>query len=332
MGDDCLASYFYEFNIGEIDMGKKVHVVLDIDGVLAGHDKPTAEETALFFLRKGAVIFLERPHYIFPGVIEFLQVLSAHPDITVSIFSAEEAERNELLMEQLLKLAMKEGSCDVIKPMQILSRSDIERLKKDGCYTKNLSKVSAAGGSLENVVLIDDDETYVSPGQEKNLLKAPWAETSHFDNLLYRKVQKKEAGVFAPAKFGGSAQSANAIFYATGLLFDAIRTANETNKPVTEVLFEKQFIQIAKADRDYAGTFVQEGGLHYQARYRELYCENKYYLLGLEALQKVNPALTLTTPQTMRASLSAPPTAEEQAKISELLMDEVNDKEGCSIM
>jgi len=63
----------------------QIHVVLDIDGVLCCSG---AKENASFYKEKGAVLSAIKTYYVFPGVIELLQLFFANREIKVSFFSA----------------------------------------------------------------------------------------------------------------------------------------------------------------------------------------------------------------------------------------------------
>lgn len=165
---------------------KKHHIVLDIDMVLALHDGREAKY-ASFFLKKGAIFQAIKTHYIFPGVIEFLQLLFQDKDLKVSFFSSGIKRRNDIFVENLLRLALGEDRYETVKKdVLILSRNDLisigeeEEEKEHALYgrrpgnnQKDLLKVLQEGELLENVILIDDDPSYAACGQVKNMLYVP---------------------------------------------------------------------------------------------------------------------------------------------------------------
>ncbi|OJU80200.1 MAG: hypothetical protein BGO10_03170 [Chlamydia sp. 32-24] len=109
-------------------------------------------------------------------------------------------------------------------------------------------------------------------------------------------------------------RSVNRIYYVVGLLFTALKEAREKNKSLSSVLFGMQF---------------EKKGNHYQNNFAKLYKDDRYYLLGLEKLQEINPNLKLLTPYDYLESKSQNFSEEDRARISKY-MDEEDD--GCVIM
>jgi len=82
-----------------------INLVFDIDGVLACNAIGSTK-IAAFFLKKGAIITALKTHYVFPGVIELMQLLFQTENIKVSFFSSGDRQRNEIFVKQLLELAL----------------------------------------------------------------------------------------------------------------------------------------------------------------------------------------------------------------------------------
>lgn len=184
-----------------------VNVVLDIDGVLCCNSV-RSKEAASFYLRKGAIISAIKTHYVFPGVIEFLQLLFRTENIRVSFFSSGDRQRNEMFVEEILKCAIgKEGYEKVQKSVVILSRehmvSNTDHNSKaqyqtygltNGNKKKDVSKVLRDDETLQNTVLIDDDHSYIQYGQEKNVLKVPGADNRDYRGCEYELEAYTEEG------------------------------------------------------------------------------------------------------------------------------------------
>lgn len=160
-----------------------MHVVLDIDGVLACRSA-SGIERASFFKKKGAILTAIKTHYIFPGVIELIKLLHQTEGVRVSFFSSGAKERNDIFVDCLLKLALDEKKYKSIKQdVRILSKKDLTIRDDDdgrnlnalynikgGVKQKDLREILQGEELLENVVLIEDDSSYVASGQVENLL------------------------------------------------------------------------------------------------------------------------------------------------------------------
>ncbi len=175
------------------------NLVFDIDNVLADTEVSEVNEIK-FYQQKGFVLSAIKTHYIFPGVIELMQLLFRMPDVRVSFFSSGHQSRNELFVEKLLERALgKEHHLKIKDDVQILSgKKDIGntdlsintkeesqiQLNKYGLYDgnnkKSLEKVVEHKGNLENCVLIDDDSSWIKCGQEGNYLYVPALYTRDF--------------------------------------------------------------------------------------------------------------------------------------------------------
>lgn len=173
-----------------------IHIVLDIDGVLACSRVENIQQ-AKFFKNKGAILTAIKTHYIFPGVLEFIKLLFQTENVKISFFSAGDKKRNIVFVDQLLKLSLPEIEYEEVKSkICILSRDDLtepthEEGRKQyelydvypGNRQKDLSKALENSEFLENAVLIDDDSSYIACGQAKNILYVPESENSNFTVL-----------------------------------------------------------------------------------------------------------------------------------------------------
>lgn len=171
---------------------KTFNVVFDIDDVLAVSEIEKSN-ISKFFEEKGLVLTAIKTYYVFPGVIEMMQLLFSMPDVRVSFFSSAHQNRNELFVEKLLERALGcERYIEIKKKIQILSGTTRERSTdlikntskesekqlnqyglRHGNKKKSLEKVVGQGENLDNCVLIDDDSSWVKYGQEGNFLHVP---------------------------------------------------------------------------------------------------------------------------------------------------------------
>lgn len=166
--DDSIATGFYEDDISKIE---KKHPWVSL------------------FRSKGLYLHALKPHIIHPGVLELIQFLDTIPYVRMSFFSSGIKERNELLVPELLCLSLGKKRYESIQDKVVIcSRNDLEKAAESlknaqydyygfcsGNDTKDLNKILREDEDLEWAILVDDDQSYVHYGQEKNLLKIPMA-------------------------------------------------------------------------------------------------------------------------------------------------------------
>ena len=171
---------------------KPFNVVFDIDDVLAVTRASNANEVK-FYGEKGFILTAIKTHYIFPGVIEMMQLLFRMPDVRISFYSSCHQNRDELFVEKLLERSLgKEHYLQIRGDVKILSgkkdngTSDLDRstsidiqlqknkfgLLSGGGNKKSLEKILGSNENLENCVLIDDQSSFIKYGQESNYLFA----------------------------------------------------------------------------------------------------------------------------------------------------------------
>jgi len=181
-----------------------VHIVFDIDGVLAAPGILDSHQGD-FFHKKGFVLTAIKTHYIFPGVIELLRLLLQTENLHVSFFSSGGKERNVIFVQEILQQAIGIEEYKKIKgSVQILSREDLsasmsaigrereelanikntEQRKTYGMGLGNMAKdLTKIQKDLENVVLVEDDSSYVAYGQARNLLYVPETDQYSYERL-----------------------------------------------------------------------------------------------------------------------------------------------------
>lgn len=169
---------------------RPVHVVLDIDSVLACINAQSDQE-ASFFLHNGAIIQAIKTHYIFPGVIEFLQLLFQMDHIRVSFFSAGSEKRNKTFVNQLLKIVLPQKKYKKTRKNVLVFSKDY--LASPG-LKKDLTIVLEDPIPLEDTILIDDRLENRASDQFNNLLWVPPTDLSHFRALEISKVYSYTEG------------------------------------------------------------------------------------------------------------------------------------------
>lgn len=296
-----------------------VHIVFDIDGVLALIDRARSfvysKETTTFFSNHASILQVSRSdgppdiYYLVPGVLELMQLLFSRTDVLVSFFSAGSDGRNSEFVKQLLTKALGSEHYKRIAPnLMILNRTHVTSLEvidfqvlqnqldryglhSMASYKKDLTKTLRQGCSLENTIFIEDNPDVVYSGQERNLLFCSDARPEYYaflskgDTVTYSSYFRFFCACFVGIQCASAEDElfrrVNSIYYTTGLLMECI----EKNKAGTmlEDLFRLQFEASSCEDR-----FVP--------RFRAAHKTQHYYDQGLSHLQKINPNLSFNTP------------------------------------
>lgn len=281
-------------------------IVFDIDGVLAGHEDLEDNEK-LYFLRKSALISAEKAeHQIFPGVIELMRYLYAQPNIQIAFFSGGKKERNEELVEKLLIKSLGEKRYKEIKPsLIILSRGP----DFGGKETKDLTMVlkKQGSGSLESVILIDDQVSSCDIDQKRNFLHS-YGSTKRYHAALTKVAQKGHEKFFFDY---------NSIFYTAGILAHCI-SLFEKGEDLKHFLFTHQF------RREASGSLF---GYEFNPESRKA---KKYYEYGLYILRQLNPQMSFVSAEDYAEHLNAPMTQEEHEVIEQF--NQLEPAEECGIM
>lgn len=144
-------------------------------------------------------------------------------------------------------------------------------------YKKDLSKIV---DDLSWTIIIEDDESFIYKGQERNLLKVPRVEGEFDDAYRYRESYSSAQFIEKMLDF----RYLNNIFYATGLLFSALEIVQKENKTLADVLFQLQFKEIENK---------------YTSKWNWLFMELNYYEKGLKKLQEINPRLQFLTSENL---------------------------------
>ncbi|HEX4045755.1 MAG TPA: hypothetical protein VHZ76_08840 [Gammaproteobacteria bacterium] len=247
-----------------------------------------------------------RPHFLHHGVLELIKAVLAIPEVNIHFFSADVEERNKPFVAELIKKAMGDDYYENHKTQtRIFSRPELIDVQKEleshpektesdyqppyeifkGHRKKDISLVNKEEQALKYTCLADDRPGITLKGQEKNYI-----------NILpfYPKYLDLNDFVHADEKTYQQSmhfKALNHIFYLAGFLIDAINLARQnTAKPLSMILFEKQFVKIDL--------------FRYQPNFETLNSDMYYYEKGLSYLQQHNPHLELLTPQNLKEQLN----------------------------
>lgn len=202
-------------NAGEAN-ARVYTVVWDIDDVITARGCRTLAGIR-FFSQEGAVLRAQVTQYVFPRIKELFQRLYQEPNIRMAFFSSGSKERGMLLRPQLLELAFgQERAEEIKKAIPILSEEDLEEhpfQEREFDFVipqgkrKNLSRVTPEGGSLKDVIIIDNQIEYAVRGQEHHFFRVRNT-AADFENMgCHRKLTEwTRDGKFSPVAYTGSLQ------------------------------------------------------------------------------------------------------------------------------
>ncbi|MBF0451465.1 MAG: hypothetical protein HQK75_12240 [Candidatus Magnetomorum sp.] len=111
---------------------------------------------------------------------------------------------------------------------------------------------------LKNIILIEEDSSYLFPGQEKNFLLCP----TYHHPYPYPINYQGEDTPYNPDDWHSRFKESNTIFYATGVLNRAFERHASEGLPIPEILWQEQGILWTDGDRHeehYPIQFFTEG-------------------------------------------------------------------------
>lgn len=169
-----------------------MRVVFDVDGVLACNQVPDIY-TAAFFKNKGAIFTAEKTVYVFPGAIEALQLFLSSAQSKAGFFSSAAKLRNRPLVDFLLQKAHSEAFREQVP---VLSKEDLSSASREqkinldkmfgifpGRFFKDLSLLSTENERIEDLILVEDNMSYVSPKQIANVVRLPEVKGDYFQRM-----------------------------------------------------------------------------------------------------------------------------------------------------
>lgn len=185
-----------------------VNIIFDIDGIVAC--KSTSKnDSPRFYLKKSAILMAaDTPHYIFHGFIELFKALHKREDVRISFFSSGRDIRNVDFVKDLMTTALGEEAYLAVKDrIGVFSRKNCMIFPNDeqrrdheiygtphGNQKKDLSVCLEKGESLENTILIEDNSSYIAPGQAKNVFVVPELEDRDYRHLAAIKKPFDKSG------------------------------------------------------------------------------------------------------------------------------------------
>lgn len=264
------------------------HIVLDIDGTIAielGTYKP--EKRLQFYREEYGTAFIERytisamtvPHLIYPGYYALLRWLHQQ-GWAIDFFSSGVEQRNRELVDELMRRSFGDEIATVdyrvFSRQHVIDTDMLDLHSKDGrggeIYQsyfygqrkKKLAGVVVAESDAPYTLLADDDNSYMTAGEEKNFISL------HYSHEYPRKHYHNED----PKRF----QIIHNAYYLAALLEAIAARAEQEQLPLAEAAYQIQ---------------VTDFGAELN---KELYCfpsleQCGFYQRGLALLQTLEPDL-----------------------------------------
>lgn len=264
-------------------------IIFDLDGTIATaigtYDlekklAPYIEDYGVTFIERHTLTAMEYPHLIFPGYYALLRWLHEQ-GWAIDFFSSGVEQRNRELADKLMQRTfgteLNRIDYRVFSRQHTLDTQLLDLRSKDGkggkiyqsffygqCK-KKLADVVVPESEMPHTLLVDDDKSYITAGEEKNII-----------SLHYSYEYPRKRHGYQQAKHFEIMHNA---YYLAGLLEAIIIRADQQQIPLTEAAYQ---LQITDFGREID---------------KELYCYPSlahidYYHKGLALLQTVEANLT----------------------------------------
>lgn len=283
---------------------KPVNVIFDLDCTLVEviYDKKEAAKLLTEGrISKDRIIYAcDYPHYIYHGCREILQYAASITDYQLIFFSNAVPERNNELVPKLLANTFSGKELDnVTKKVKIYSRPDEidttelpDRGKEKyqpnyyGMYGQMKKDLRAIlpEDQLNMTVIIEDDRSYITKGQEKTLLLLNGNDIYIGGSINFIDLDREEIEKFSFSshEYGDKFPVLNKLIYGAGVLSKAYEMYQQENKAFTDILWSIQFIR-----DDNSSMFDGKEIDWWNAKKKA-----KFYDQGLKTLRKFNDKLT----------------------------------------
>jgi len=232
---------------------------IDIDDTLVSRAYSNVDLTKYQHVKVDDITYV-----LYPGCIEFLDVIYSIADVKIIFYSGGLKDRNEQLISELLKLTqhVKKDVINILSRDDLIHSTDhIQPLSTynginnfHGYYKKDLSKYCR---NLNSTILIDDSTSYVYKNQEKNLLYINGNPLSFIMNDSH------------------FIRDRNHLFKAIGILFTVLNMSTLENINIVDALSAVQYYDHHKRNFNYSkvGSVAE------------------YYHLGREILRHYNATI-----------------------------------------
>ena len=274
---------------------KPIRVVFDLDCVLVSDICPVDSKIRDFDkIREniGHESIIESCgyyFYLYNGWKELIKYVMELSDNQLIFFSSGARERNEDIIPKMLERVLGRDPMEYVRNnVKIFSRHhtiDTSRMPTEesdkyqpagmwGNSKKDLT-VAVSAEELKYTVLIDDDETYIVPGQEKNLLRIDGrtvvddlrkcVKASRDEDIALKEVSLDQRS-FLPL---------NKLFYAAGVLRDVCDTYSRVDRDLVDIMWDNHGFKVRLTDDGYEEPY-------------ELLRRFEVYQSGLDVLREID--------------------------------------------
>lgn len=263
-------------------------IVFDIDGTIAiemSYDseariQPYHDDYGAEFIERHTISAMNYPHLIYPGYYALLRWLHQQ-GWAIDFFSSGVEKRNRELADELMSRSF--GFESVTIDYRVFSRqhavdTDLLRMRNEdgrngdiyqsyfyGQRKKKLVDVVVPESAVSHTLLVDDDTSYMTAGEEKNMISL------YYSHQYPRKHYKADS-------YSKSFQAMHNAYYQAGILEAITVRADREQLPLTEAAYQVQ---------------VTDFGVELN---KDLYIypslnQMSFYEKGLELLKTIEPEL-----------------------------------------
>eukprot|EP01041_Mallomonas_annulata_P008034 gene8034-16465_t len=226
--------------------------------------------------------------YLYNGWKELIKYVMKLSDNNLIFFSSGAMERNEDIIPKMLERVLERDSTEYIRKhvkifsrhhtldtskMPTVEREKFQPFRMVGNLKKDLT-VAVSQEELKHTLLIDDDQSYVLRGQEKNFLKIDGS------NVKYQLSESRKLSRVQTLSFNMNSYycrrfcTLNKLFYAAGVLKDVTDKYYETDRDLIDIMWDDHGFKVT-------GTNSYDYKIPYELCYRL-----ELYQSGLEVLKE----------------------------------------------
>ena len=269
---------------------KPIKVVFDLDYVLVSNiclveSKPHNFDKILQNVGEDSVIeSCGYYFYLYNGWKELIKYVMELSDNDLIFFSSGARERNEDIIPKMLERVLERDPTEYMRNnVKIFSRehtidttemsyAEKEKFQPKGMWGQKKKDLTVAVGSekLKYTLLIDDDETYIIPGQEKNLLRID-GKSAVYNLYNCIKISQDQKILLENIPQYESFRTFNKLFYAAGVLRDVCDTYSKVDRDLVDIMWEDHGFKVEPKHSGY-----------------ELLKRFELYQSGLELLGEIN--------------------------------------------
>lgn len=230
--------------------------------------------------------------YLYNGWKELIKYVMELTENDLIFFSSGARERNEDIIPKMLARVLERDPTEYVRNnVKIFSRehtidttemshAEKEKFQPKGMGGQKKKDLTVAVGSEKlKYTLLIDDETYIVPGQEKNLLRIN-GKFAVYDLCNCIKILKDQKILQENISKYESFRTFNKLFYAVGVLRDVYDTYSRVDRDLIDIIWDKHGFKVE----------LKRYGCNYEVSSQsyELLKRFELYQSGLEVLGEIN--------------------------------------------